>query len=351
MIQMSLVDTWAATGAGAFTLSRKRPVYAGWLACVSQPAGAGGRAERVAVVRSDERVGDEPSRRLGVAALLDRGVVRPGRSARARRPRACRDAHGLQRALRGGRPAAARQRRGRSRLRYRARAMAHGCSARLLERIGRSAHLAELETATADPLFDYSAPTDRRPYYFNMLRPRALFALDQLSRSGALGGNLQATLLLLALMAICTALRHRHHRLASRGDRTPADAVDGVRGVDGLLRGHRVRLHARPDRAAAAFLGVHRSPDVHAGDRALLDAALHGRGKFPVGHGVSRARQPRIRGCRSASPSPCRSPPRFCRSRSPPASRPASPSARSWSWRSPARWPSSSACAFRLACG
>ena len=74
----------------------------------------------------------------------------------------------------------------------------------VLERIGRSATLAELEAATADPLFDYSAPTDRRPYYFNMLRPRALFALDHLSRSGAIGGNLQATLLLLALMAICT---------------------------------------------------------------------------------------------------------------------------------------------------
>src|SRR5690606_7486783 len=60
--------------------------------------------------------------------------------------------------------------------------------------------------ATADPLYDYTPPTDARPYYFNMLRPRALFSLAALSRQGALGGNLQATLLLLTLLGVATTL-------------------------------------------------------------------------------------------------------------------------------------------------
>ena len=249
----------------------------------------------------------------------------------------------------------ARRRRGRSRLRHRARAVAHGSGARPArpDRPQR-ARVDELEAADRRPALRLlrHRPTVVRTTSTCCVRGRSSH-WTSLSRCGALGGNLQATLLLLTLMAICTALRPRHHRLAARGVRTAADAVDGVRGDDGLLRGDRVRLHADPDRPAAAFLGVHRTSDVHAGDRAVLDAALHGRGKFPVRHACPS----REAAARSWVPVGIAIALVAHRRRCLPidarrhASRPDSPFARSWSSRLPARWPCCSACAFRLACG
>jgi hypothetical protein len=77
----------------------------------------------------------------------------------------------------------------------------------LLDRIARSTTAAELVAATADPLYDFRPPTDRRPYYFNMLRPRAILETDRLpGGGGALNGNLRATLMLLTLLGVCTTL-------------------------------------------------------------------------------------------------------------------------------------------------
>jgi hypothetical protein len=76
----------------------------------------------------------------------------------------------------------------------------------VIDRIAQSATMSELLAATDDPLFDYRPPTDARPYYFNMLKPQALWAGVPLPREGALGGNLRATLLLLVLLGITTAL-------------------------------------------------------------------------------------------------------------------------------------------------
>ncbi len=76
----------------------------------------------------------------------------------------------------------------------------------IVDRIARSTTWAQLRRAYADPLYDYSPPTDARPYYFNMLKPRALWADASIPRGGALGGNLRATLLLLVLLAITTLL-------------------------------------------------------------------------------------------------------------------------------------------------
>jgi hypothetical protein len=65
---------------------------------------------------------------------------------------------------------------------------------------------ADLERATDDPTFDYSPPTDRRPYYFNMLKPEAYLRTVALPQGGALWGNLRATLTLLVLLAVSTVL-------------------------------------------------------------------------------------------------------------------------------------------------
>ena len=203
VIQMSLVDTWAATGAGAFTLS-ENGLYTldAWRVFLSRLS-QGGVLSVSRWFNPDNT--SETSRLigLGVASLLDRGVERPGDqlvllvSGRVAtlmvssapftttdrdRLDALADERGFEIAVAPWRPAADN----------------------LLGRISRSRTVDELRAATADPLYDYSPPTDRRPYYFNMLRPRALFDWAQLSRYGALGGNLQATLLLLTLMAICT---------------------------------------------------------------------------------------------------------------------------------------------------
>lgn len=205
VIQMSLVDTWAATGAGAFTLS-ENGLYTldAWRVFLNRlkPGGV------LSVSRwFDPANASETSRLvgLGVAALLERGVARPsdhllltirGRVATlmvSSTPFTDDDrahvtdiatARDFTVALAPWRPA----------------------GEGTLDRIGHSTTTAALAAATADPLYDYTPPTDRRPYYFNMLRPRALFAKIGMPQEGALGGNLRATKMLLTLLAVCTAL-------------------------------------------------------------------------------------------------------------------------------------------------
>lgn len=205
VIQMSLVDTWAATGAGAFTLSENglytREAWRQFLDHLS-PGGV------LSVSRwFDPRNVSEASRllSLGIASLIDRGVPRPvdqlllvvrGRVATllvSNAPWTNEDRATISRvaAERGFDVAVspweeARQVR--------------------LNRIARSTTHDELARAIADPYFDYSAPTDRRPYYFNMLKPRAVFGGREIPRGGALEGNLRATGTLLTLFGVATAL-------------------------------------------------------------------------------------------------------------------------------------------------
>ncbi|MCC7010196.1 MAG: class I SAM-dependent methyltransferase [Acidobacteria bacterium] len=204
VIQMSLVDTWAATGAGAFTLS-ENGLYTldAWRVFLDrlEPGGV------LSVSRwFDPHNVSETSRlaALGVAALLDRGVAAPAdhlllvsRGSVATlmistAPFTGDDERRLDAVVspRGFTVLLAPWREGTG----------------LLGRIGRSTTRDALDRATADPFYDYSPPTDRRPYYFNMLKPRAILALSTLGQSGALSGNLRATLMLLTLLGIATAL-------------------------------------------------------------------------------------------------------------------------------------------------
>ncbi len=206
VIQMSLVDTWASTGAGAFTLS-ENGLYTldAWRVFLDRlkPGGV------LSVSRwFDPQNVSETSRllSLGVAALIDRGVTRPldqiqlvvrGRVATlmvSTAPFTDADKAAVA-AVAADKdfaitiePGVGAARRG------------------LLDRIAKSTTADELARATADRLYDYTPPTDARPYYFNMLKPRALWSDTPLPRGGALGGNLRATLLLLVLLGITTAL-------------------------------------------------------------------------------------------------------------------------------------------------
>jgi hypothetical protein len=206
VIQMSLVDTWAATGAGAFTLS-ENGLYTleAWRVFLSRltPGGV------LSVSRwFDPDNASETSRlvALGVAALLDRGIRTPSEhlvlASRERVATLMVSTSPFTPDDRGRLEHVATPRGFDVRLApWRA-----PDDSSLLGRISRSRSAAELDAAVAHPLFDYTAPTDGRPYYFNMLRPRALLSLSALPRYGQLGGNLQATLLLITLLGIAAVL-------------------------------------------------------------------------------------------------------------------------------------------------
>jgi hypothetical protein len=204
VLQMSLVDTWAATGAGAFTLS-ENGLYTveAWRLFLDrlQPAGI------LSVSRwfSDRRP-LETSRllALAVATLIDRGVTNPSAhlvlSARGNvatllvsaTPFTADDLQRVERVARD-----------------------HGLSllvspsltpATELAAIVGSRTRAELAAATRDDRFDLTAPDDSRPFFFNMLRPGAWLRGDAtLDAGGVIAGNLRATNTLLVLFGLTTA--------------------------------------------------------------------------------------------------------------------------------------------------
>ena len=173
VIQMSLVDTWAATGAGAFTLSENSlytidawRMFLGRLA----PGGMLSVSRWFSPVRASET-----SRLLALAvrALLDRGVGTPQAHL------ALVSRHTVATLLVSVDPLsaddlAAVEATSRARgFTVLASPRTAPADARLAAIVG-SRTVAELATATADPVYDYSPPTDARPFFFNMVKPRAL---------------------------------------------------------------------------------------------------------------------------------------------------------------------------------
>lgn len=211
VLQMSLVDTWAATGAGAFTLS-ENGLYTleSWRVFLDrlEPGGI------FSISRwFDPADASETSRlvALGAAALLERGIAEPKRhlvlATRERiatlmlsnEPFSAQDQarlgqvserHGFELLVAGERPV----------------------REPLLAAIVAVRTRAELDDAVRHPLFDYTPPTDERPYFFNMLRPagvaqvmrdtgwRGALGMESATRSpGVITGNMAATRTLLAL--------------------------------------------------------------------------------------------------------------------------------------------------------
>jgi hypothetical protein len=204
VLQMSLIDTWAATGAGAFTLT-ENGLYTrdGWQVFL--------RALTPTGVFSVSRWFDPDSASettrllsLGVASLLDTGIASPRAHliliTRARvatlmvSPSAFTDED-------------------RARLQPVADAMGfairvspwHDPADERFRRIAAATSIHQLNAAVADPLFDFSAPTDRRPFFFNMLKPRAFFQ-SQAAGAGVVSGNLRATRTLIALAFVAGVL-------------------------------------------------------------------------------------------------------------------------------------------------
>lgn len=205
VLQMSLIDTWAATGAGAFTLS-ENGLYTleGWKVFLStlKPGGVFSVSRWFAPTATSET-----SRLLALAtaALLDRGVSTPS-------DRMVMAARGSVATLMVSESPFSPD----DRARLQAVADARGFTLLIapwiasrdpwLERIVHSRSRAELDAVTADPVFDYSPPTDERPFFFNTLKPASFHRAYTVPAGGVIFGNLRATWTLVALFGICTVL-------------------------------------------------------------------------------------------------------------------------------------------------
>lgn len=205
VLQMSLVDTWAATGAGAFTLS-ENGLYTvdGWQVFLRTLAPGGifsvSRWYSPSAVSETNRL-----LALGVAALIRSGVREP--------------AQNVVLASRGGLATMMVSRDAftnadRETLKAVADRMgftllvAPGVTAATarLARIAASTSEAGLDVAVSDPDFDYRPPTDNRPFFFNMLKPASFMHLSNVPRGGAIGGNVRATSTLVLLFLIAAVL-------------------------------------------------------------------------------------------------------------------------------------------------
>ena len=207
VLQMSLIDTWAATGAGAFTLS-ENGLYTreGWRVFLRSITPAG--------VFSVSRWFDpgnvsETTRllSLGVAALIDHGIANPrGHLLLVTRDKVATllvspsaftdlDRTVLERIA------------AESSFDVRVTPWREPSDDRF-RRIADATSIDALAAATADPVFDFSPPTDRRPFFFNLLKPGAAlrFSDVDLGSPGVMRGNLIATRTLVALAIIASVL-------------------------------------------------------------------------------------------------------------------------------------------------
>jgi hypothetical protein len=210
LIQMSLVDTWAATGAGAFTLS-ENGLYTveAWKIFLSRltPGGV------LTVSRwYDASVPDETGRliSLATAALMEMGITEPRRHlvlaaqgeiatlVLSKSPFSASDVETLERA------AADYQ----HEILLSPRRAARSTT---LFRIISAADRKALDTYTSSLAFDLTPPTDDRPFFFNQLplsRPfQAIAHAQAMLATGPQGGgvrqgNLVATITLLVLFFI-----------------------------------------------------------------------------------------------------------------------------------------------------
>ena len=205
VIQMSMIDSWAATGAGAFTLS-ENGLYTteGWRALLGAL-----RPDGIFTV-SRWYSSDRPSElsrliALATAVLLERGVSRPdtqmvvaGRGLVATlilsiRPFTSEELDTISRVAdtEGFTLLVAPDSRGKD---------------PLLSSLSKFRSHEELLAGVEQELYDLRPPTDERPYFFNILKPRAVFrgALSRIDLGVVASGNLVATLTLLLLCCITT---------------------------------------------------------------------------------------------------------------------------------------------------
>jgi len=218
VLQMSLIDTWAATGAGAFTLT-ENGLYTldSWRVFldVLKPRGV------FSVSRwYDPADASETSRllALGTAALLDRGVEDPSRNmmliSRGRVATLLTSVDALDEADVRVLDQASKE------LGFDILVSPlHPSVNEFLTQITSCKSREELDRVVEHDYLDYSVPTDERPYFFNILKPRAAFSIFRGAEArkglgvgsvegthGVMAGNLVATTTLVILIVITLLL-------------------------------------------------------------------------------------------------------------------------------------------------
>ena len=205
VLQMSLIDTWAATGAGAFTLTENglytregwrvflRTLAPGGVFSVSRWYAPGAISETTRLLS------------LGVASLIDAGVRDPSQHlilasagnvatlVISPAPFSSSDGATVERSRR------------KVWLRHPDQSVDAG-GRRPSRACGPRHHLDEVNRAVEDPNFDFSPPTDARPFFFNMLKLGAALRHVPVPAAGIIEGNLAATSTLLALLGVTTVL-------------------------------------------------------------------------------------------------------------------------------------------------
>jgi hypothetical protein len=197
VIQASLIDTWAATGAGAHALG-ENSLYTveAFRLFLSRLSAAGVLSvSRWSTVETSRLVA------LAVAALLEQGSTEP------RRHLALLSAGAVSTLLIGRDPLSVEDvnaLRTLSEEKGFSVNVAPGVpsTAERLERVLSSTSRAELDRLTLLPALDFRPPTDDRPFFFNVIRPSAIWSKPPEVTRGTIEGNLLATRTLgLALLA------------------------------------------------------------------------------------------------------------------------------------------------------
>ena len=239
VIQMSLVDTWAATGAGAHALG-ENGLYTveAWDTFLAHLAPHG-----VFSVSRWYQGGtrDETTRlvALATAALLERGITRP-------RAHIILMATGMVATILVSvdpfdaadiaRLDNIQQRLGYEILLAPGPNGPIGTAAADLAPIADTRTRAALDARTLGPVFDLRPPTDDRPFFFNMLRTRAWFFDLPEEAGGTIEGNRRATmtlalaffasvLLVVVAVVVPIALRRRSERASGGATRRPSRSL------------------------------------------------------------------------------------------------------------------------------
>ncbi|MDX2167654.1 MAG: hypothetical protein SF182_11345 [Deltaproteobacteria bacterium] len=205
VIQMSLVDTWASTAAGAFSLS-ENGLYTveGWRHFLHalKPTGV------LSVSRWFSPTSVSETNRLlalAVAALLDAGSADPAAHlvlmSRANVATILVSPTALSTADQATLQAVAAT----QQFTVLAAPWQVPADARMAA-IVASRDAAGLAAAVRDPLYDYGAPTDDRPFFFNMLKPAGFLAGASARGEGVVTGNLLATTTLVGLLGVASVL-------------------------------------------------------------------------------------------------------------------------------------------------
>jgi hypothetical protein len=259
LLQMSLIDTWAATGAGAFSLSENglytREAWQVFLSSLT-PGGVFSVSRWFAPGEISEAT---RVMAMATSVLLQRGVADPSRHIiMVSREK-------IATLLVSGEPFTDADRKAAEAAIARfgftviAAPWQPAVDARMA-RILAAADESALSRATADDVFDFSPATDARPFFFSMLKPRAFLRVYDVPRGGVMWGNLRATLDAGGALCRRHAARGAHRRLAAAALGPSGALTRHVWLGTDVLRRDWLRVHVHPDSVPAALFGVPRHP-------------------------------------------------------------------------------------------